>query len=55
MIEVEFVAFDLAAQRFAGPENMVLSDVLVQAIGTHTFRERALGPGESPRGSQAEC
>ena len=41
----EFVAFDLAAQRFIRTQNVILSDVIVQAVRAHALGQRPLSGG----------
>jgi len=45
MMDVSSSALDLAAQRLAGTEDVVLPDVIFQAVGAHAFGERALAGG----------
>ncbi len=43
MMEVELVALDLAAQRLAGAEDVLLADVILQPLGAHALGQRAFG------------
>ena len=39
---MKFVALDLAAERFAGSQNVLLTRVVLQALRARTFGERTL-------------
>jgi hypothetical protein len=41
----QLVALDLAAQRLAGPRDVLLPDVVFQALGAHALGKRAFGVG----------
>ena len=48
----QFVALDLAAQRLAGAEDVLLADVVFEALRAHALGERAAG---SPADSARRC